>query len=131
MNSAYLITNILIPLQESMFPQGRAAQQKRLVIHVVKCSVHTSRVSTEWLKEHDMRRMPQPPYSHDLAPSDFYLFPTVTERLERIQLADEDQFFESLQEILNGLDHEELKAVFRAWVRRVQEVSEGNGDYVC
>jgi hypothetical protein len=24
-----------------------------------------------------------------------------------------------------------LKAVFRAWVRRVQEVSEGNGDYVC
>jgi hypothetical protein len=77
-----------------------------------------------------MRRMPQPPYSPDLAPSDFYLFPTVKERLEGIQLADEDQFFESLQEILNGLDHEELNAIFRAWVRLVQEVSEGNGDYV-
>jgi hypothetical protein len=58
------------------------------------------------------------------------VFPTVKERLERIQLADEDQFFESLQEILNGLDHEKLNAVFQAWVRRVQEVSEGNGDYV-
>jgi hypothetical protein len=76
-----------------------------------------------------MRRMPQPPYSPDLAPSDFYLFPTVKERLERIQPADEDQFFESLQEILNGLDHEELNAVFQAWVRRLQEGSEGNGDY--
>jgi hypothetical protein len=31
---------------------------------------------------------------------------------------------------LNGLDHEELNAVFQAWVRRVQEVSDGNGDYV-
>jgi hypothetical protein len=58
------------------------------------------------------------------------LFPTVKERLERIQLADEDQFFESLQEILNGLDHEELNAVLQACVRRVQDLSEGNGDYV-
>jgi transposase len=131
MNSAYFVTKILIPLQEAMFPQGRAAHQKRLVVHLDNCSIHTSRVSTKWLEEHDMRRMPQPPYSPDLAPSDFYLFPTVKERLERIQLADEDQFFESLQEILNGLGHEELNAVFRALVRRVQEISEGNGDYVC
>jgi hypothetical protein len=70
-------------------------------------------------------------YSPDLAFSDFYLFATVKERLERIQLADEDQFFEALQEILNGLDHEELNAVFRDWVPRVQKVNEGNGDYVC
>jgi histone-lysine N-methyltransferase SETMAR len=130
LNSAYFVTNILIPLQEAMFTQGSAAHQKRLVIHLDNCSVHTSRVSTEWLEEHDMRRMPQPPYSPDLVPSDFYLFPTVKERLERIQLADEDQFFESLQEILNDLDHEELNTVFRAWVRRVQEVSEGNRNYV-
>jgi hypothetical protein len=41
-----------------------------------------------------------PPYLPDLAPSDFYLFPTVKEKLERIQLADEDQFFECLQGIL-------------------------------
>jgi hypothetical protein len=114
-----------------MFPQGRAAHQKRLVIHLDNCSVHTSRVSTEWLEEHDMHRLSQPAYSPNLAPSDFYLFPTVKERLERIQLADEDQFFESLQEILDGLDHEELNAVFRTWVRRAQEVSECNGDYIC
>jgi hypothetical protein len=29
--------------------------------------------------------------------SDFYLFPTVKEKLERTQVADEDQFFESRQ----------------------------------
>jgi hypothetical protein len=40
--------------------------------------------------------MAQPPYSSDLAYNDFYLFPTVKEKLERIQLADENQFFESL-----------------------------------
>jgi hypothetical protein len=77
-----------------------------------------------------MRRMPQPPYSPDLAPSDFYLFPTVKEKLERTQLDDEDQFFESLEAILRGIDQEELNRVFHAWVERVRKVNEGDGDYV-
>jgi hypothetical protein len=74
--------------------------------------------------------MPQPPYSPDLATRGFYLFPTVKEKLEQIQLADKNQSLESLQMILSGLDHEELNDVFQAKVRRVQEVSEGNGGYV-
>jgi hypothetical protein len=59
-----------------------------------------------------------------------YLFSTVKEKLERIHLADEDQFFECLQGILRGLDQQELNRVFQAWVRRVQEVSEYNGGYI-
>jgi hypothetical protein len=58
--------------------------------------------------------MPHPLYSPDLAPSDFYLFPTVKERLERAHVADEDEFFESLQGILRGIDQEELNRMFQA-----------------
>jgi histone-lysine N-methyltransferase SETMAR len=91
---------------------------------------HTSRASTDWLEEHGIHCLPHPPYSPDLALNDFYLFPTVKEKLERIQAADEDQFCECLQEILRGIDQQELNGVFQAWVRRVQEVSQGNRDYV-
>jgi hypothetical protein len=77
-----------------------------------------------------MLRIPQPPYSPDLARSDFYLFPRVKERLERTHVADEDEFFESLQGILRGIDQGELNRVFQAWVQRAQEISEGNGDYI-
>jgi hypothetical protein len=77
-----------------------------------------------------MRRMPQPPDSPGLATSDFYLFPTVKEKFERIQVSDEDQFFESLQAIFRGIDQEELNRAFQAWVRRVQEISQCNGDSV-
>jgi hypothetical protein len=52
------------------------------------------------------------------------LFPTVKEKFERIQLADEDQFFECLHEVLRGLNQQELNIVFQAWVCRVQEVNE-------
>jgi hypothetical protein len=92
MNSAYFVTNVLILLEEAIFPQGRALRERWLVIHLDNCSIHTSRVSTDWLEEHDIFRMPQPLYSSDLPYSDFYLFPIVKEKLERIQLADENQF---------------------------------------
>jgi hypothetical protein len=69
-------------------------------------------------------------YSHNLAYSDLYLFSTVKEKLERIHLGDDDQFFECLQEVLRGLDHQELNRAFQAWVRRVQEISKGNRGYV-
>jgi hypothetical protein len=74
--------------------------------------------------------MPHPSYSPSLASNYFYLFPTVKEKLERIQLADEDQFFECLQKVLRDINLEELNIVFQVWVSRVQEISESNGDYV-
>jgi transposase InsO family protein len=93
MNSAYFVTNTLTPLEEAIFLRISPPHQKRFVIHLDNCSVHMSRASTEWLEEHGMRRMSSRPYSPDLAPSDFYLFPTIKEKLERIQVADEDQCF--------------------------------------
>jgi hypothetical protein len=44
--------------------------------------------------------MPRPLYLPDFASSDFYLFPTVKGKLERIQMHQEDQLFECLQAIL-------------------------------
>jgi hypothetical protein len=53
------------------------------------------------------------PYLPDVAPSDFYLFLTV-KKLEWIQVADEDQSFECLQEILMSIDQEKLNGIFQA-----------------
>jgi hypothetical protein len=58
--------------------------------------------------------MPYSGYSLDLAFSDFCLFPTVKEELEQIQLADEDHFFECLQELVRGLGQQKLNTVFQA-----------------
>jgi histone-lysine N-methyltransferase SETMAR len=95
MNSDYFMTNILIPLillEQAIFLRGRAPHQKRVVIHLDNCSVHTSRASTDWLEEHEICHMLHPPYSPDLTPCDFYWFPPSKEKFERIQVADEHQF---------------------------------------
>jgi hypothetical protein len=77
-----------------------------------------------------MRRMSHSFYSSDLISCGFYLLLTVKEIFESIQVADEDQFFKSLQEILKGIDQEELTGVFQAWVLQVHEVSQYNRYYV-
>jgi hypothetical protein len=67
MNSDYFVTNIVIPFEQVISPQGKAPYQKRLVAHLDNCSVHISRASTNWLEEQGMRHMPHSPYSPDLA----------------------------------------------------------------
>jgi hypothetical protein len=58
--------------------------------------------------------MPDPPYSPDLAPTDFYLFPIVKEKLERVQVADEEKFSGCLRKVLRDIDRQELNTVFQA-----------------
>jgi hypothetical protein len=111
-NGTYFVTNILILLEQAIVPRGRAPHEKRLVVHLDNCSVHANRISTDWLEEHSILRMPRQSYSPDLASSYFGLFPTVKGKLEWIQLTGEDKFFECAQEVLRGVDHEELNTVF-------------------
>jgi hypothetical protein len=106
------VTNLLIPLEQAVFPRTRAPHQKPLVFHEDNCSVHTSRGSTDWIEEYGIRRMPHSRYLSNIASSGFYLFPIVKEKLERIQVADEDQFFERLQEIPRSLDQQDLNSFF-------------------
>jgi hypothetical protein len=106
MNSDYFVTNILISLEQIIFPCRRTRHEKGLAVSVDDYSVHTSRGSTDWLEKHDIHRMPDQPDSPNLTTSDLYLFSIVKEKLERIHLADEDQFFECLQGVVKGLDQQ-------------------------
>jgi hypothetical protein len=94
MNRNYFVTNISIPFEQAIFPRGRAPHQKRLVIHLDNCSVHTSQASTNWLEAMACAacHTHPPTLCAWFGLGDFYLFSTMKEKLERIQVADEDQF---------------------------------------
>jgi hypothetical protein len=102
MNSGYFVTKISSSREQTIFLRGRTAHQKCLVVRVDKWSVQTSRASTSWLEEHGVRHILYQPYSPDLARSGFYLLPTVKEKLERIQVRQEEQVFEWLRKIIEA-----------------------------
>jgi hypothetical protein len=130
MNSDYFITNILEPFEQKIFPNGRNPQAKRLTVHLDNCSVHTSGASEVFTAEHHMIRLKHPSYSPDLAPSDFYLFSTIKERLTDIQMVGEEDVFDQLRELLNEIAVRELTKVFSTWIKRPTAVTRSSGSYI-
>ena len=80
-NCEYFISNVMIPtLQRFQEVTGR----KKAKLHLDNCRVHNSKKSYEWYNLNHIIRIPHPPYSPDLAPSDFFCSDTL-----RINLLDD------------------------------------------
>jgi hypothetical protein len=72
-NASYYIVEILEPLSKWRSIEA-AGNQRKLLVHADNWRPHTAKLSTQYLNENQMKSAPHPPYSPDLAPSDFYLF---------------------------------------------------------
>jgi histone-lysine N-methyltransferase SETMAR len=120
-------TNVLGPLEQKLFPTGGNPHAKRLTIHLDNSSIHTSRTTEEYIRQHNMIRLQHPPYSPDLARSDFDLFPTIKEKPKDIQMADDENLSYRLHELFNSIFRRELDKLFGTWINRLVIVSRGEG----
>jgi hypothetical protein len=59
-----------------------------------------------------MKSAPHPPYSPDLAPSDFYLFGYVKRCFVGVPFEDGDQLLAAVEGVLEGIEKVTLQAVF-------------------
>jgi hypothetical protein len=73
--------------------------------------------------------LPYPAYSPDLAPSDFFLFGCIKEKLTNFNCETRDNLKDAIVEIFNGIEKETLVAVFAGWMRRLKWVIKHGGAY--
>ena len=59
--------------------------------------------------------MPQPPYSPNLAPSNFFLFPRRKKFLKGKHFADVEEVKQKMAEALKGIKTKEFKNCFEQW----------------
>jgi hypothetical protein len=71
-NSPYFVANVLTSLVQRIFPAGRRAHAVQLHCHLDNSRIHFSKVSEKFFVENQIINVLHPPYSHDLAPSDFW-----------------------------------------------------------
>jgi histone-lysine N-methyltransferase SETMAR len=79
-NAQYFVEYFMAPLVQTVFPQGRTRDTPRLNVHRDNCRVHFSKVTEQFFIENQPLHVPHPPYSPDLAPSDFWLFGRIKTR---------------------------------------------------
>jgi hypothetical protein len=77
-----------------------------------------------------MRRAPQPPFSPDLAPSDFYVIGKLKITLMRSAFENEQELLDDIMRVLERITHDDLESVFEEWVARLDVCIHRGGDYV-
>ena len=74
--------------------------------------------------------MEHPPYSPDLAPCDFFLFPKIKSALKGTRLESVDAVKAKATQLLNSLTLDDLQHCFQQWKIRMERCRDRGGDYI-
>jgi transposase len=124
-NAEYYRDNILTELIRFRLQPG----ERNLVIHADNASLHTAQKCRTFCAENGVWLATHPPYSPDLAPSDFFLFGYLKDRLQEIVFASRKELLPGIREVLDETSPETLPRVFEHWIERPEWVSQNKGDY--
>ena len=101
----------------------------RYLFHWDNARPHTAQLTKEKLESLGASVLPHPPYSPDLAPSDFYLFGNLKRQLEGVKFGSAIQLMNKIVEITSLISYDERMLVFLEWIRRLTVISNSDGDY--
>jgi hypothetical protein len=102
---------------------------RNVFVHADNARAHTAQKCRILCEENGLRLAPHPPCSPDLAPSDYFMFGYVKERLEGMMFPSYEELLDTISEVVTGIESETLIAVFDHWIERLKCVSKNNGDY--
>jgi transposase len=94
-------------------------------LHHDNAPAHTSLLICEFLAKHETTVIPQPPYSPDLAPVDFFLFPKSKSTLTGPRF----QTIEELEEKSLWALHAIPQNTFQNWKKRWNRCIDSGGEY--
>jgi histone-lysine N-methyltransferase SETMAR len=99
-------------------------------LHVDNAKPHTSKMSIEKIKELGFILVPQPPYSPDLAPCNFFLFGYLKQHLEGKHFTREDQVIAAAREVLDKIPLQTFQNVMDDWQYRLRRCIQLGGEYL-
>ncbi|KAI6656250.1 hypothetical protein LOD99_11321 [Oopsacas minuta] len=92
----------------------------RLLLHHDNASAHTAAKTLDFLAENSVQLVSHPPYSPDLAPCDFFLFPTIKEKIRGVRFKSPEEARLEFEEALWSLPEEKWHSCFDSWFHRMQ-----------
>ena len=81
--------------------------------HEDNAPVHNSILVTDYLTKMGIKTVPNPPYSPDLAPYDFWLFPKLKEKLRGCRYETTEEMKEAVTKVIDTLTQEDFHGAFQ------------------
>jgi histone-lysine N-methyltransferase SETMAR len=128
-NEAYFDENILQPMASEL----QAGEQKKYspwpLLHMDNARPYISKRNLARMEKLRRKCAAHPPFSSDIAPSDFFLFGWLKGELSSRPVSEIIGLFEIVEEILSTLTPDTIARVFANWIERLKQVIDINGDY--
>lgn len=122
----YYIKTIL-PKVVGEFRNRRPGQKMRL--HDDNAAPHRSHKVLEFLEDENVERIPHPPYSPDLSPCDFWLFPKIKAELRGKQFSDRKALGGAIGMVMQTISPSDYSDCFQMWKNRLKLCVQHAGDY--
>ena len=97
--------------------------------HQDNAPVHTSIIVTDYLTKMGINIVPHRPYSPDLAPCDFCLFPKLMEKLRGCRYETTEEMKEAVTKVIDTLTQEDFHGAFQKLLERYNKCIAAGGDY--
>jgi hypothetical protein len=130
LNASYFLNEILVPLSHSIHGVHPKQHSPFTIIHFDNAKPHTAKMTMNSLQQLHLKRAPHPPFSPEIAPSDFYLFGAIKEQLKTYEFESIDAMKFTAEEKLREIPLDTFERVFNEWMERLEIVKSNNGDYI-
>jgi [histone H3]-lysine36 N-dimethyltransferase SETMAR len=104
-------------------------RQRRIILHHDNASSHTSAQTNTYLTRQNVELMGHPPYSPDLAPNDFFLFPHIKKKLRGQRFLTPEAAVEAFKNHILEITHSEWKKCYKNWFERMKKCIKYHGEY--
>ncbi|XP_031634629.1 histone-lysine N-methyltransferase SETMAR-like, partial [Contarinia nasturtii] len=103
--------------------------RRRIILHHDNASSHKSHHTTEYLTAQKIELMGHPPYSPDLAPNDFFLFPSVKKKLHGQRFSTPEEAVDAFKTHVLEISVSEWHECYGKWFERMQKYIDHHGEY--
>ena len=114
---------------ESIHELRPRTRHRGILLHHDNAPAHTAKLTQEFLARESVQLLQHPPYSPDLAPLDFFVFPRVKLQLRGKRFESPEEAVEAFNEILRDIPSTDWSSCFWKWFERMGKCIECGGEY--
>lgn len=104
-------------------------RSKSWILHHDDAPAHSCILVRDWIAKNGIITIEHPPYSPDLAPCDFFLFPKIKKDMKDHHWGSRDEVEAVTTRSLQGVTSEEFDQCFKQWQHRWKKCIRLNGEY--
>ena len=104
-------------------------ETKSWLLHHDNAPAHNALSIRQFLAENNIAVLEQPPYSPDLAPCDFFLFPKLKGVIKGTRFQDSKAITTAVTKELRTIPMESFQKCIEAWQQRLEKCIRAQGDY--